>query len=52
LRETHQLLGCCDYVNLLAVNTSTVKPENGSVRIKEVCLQVVVQRAEDMLMSH
>lgn len=46
------LLGNCDYVNLLDLNTHTVKTENGSVCIKKVRLQVVVRRAEDMLMSH
>jgi hypothetical protein len=46
------LLGYCDYVNLFDLNTNTVKTENGSVCIKEVRLQVVVRRAEDMLMSH
>ena len=39
-------------VNLLHVNTSTVKTENGRFCIKEFSLQAFVQRTEDKLMSH
>jgi len=46
MKETQQLLGKCDDVNLLCVNTNTVKTENGRFCSKEFRLQVAVQRTE------
>jgi hypothetical protein len=49
LKETQQLLGNCDDVNLLYINTNTLKTENGRFCINEFRPQVVVQRTEDTL---
>ena len=51
MKETQQLLGNCNDVNLLHVNIITVKTENGGFCIKEFSLQAVVQRTEDKLIS-